>query len=61
MKDIPDVVVFGHDDCTIMERHDGVLLANPGSPIFLNYRKALGTTGLLEVDGDESQARIINL
>jgi putative phosphoesterase len=61
VKDIPDVVVFGHDHCTIVERHDGVLLVNPGSPTFLNYRKGLGTIGLLEVDGGESQARIITL
>jgi hypothetical protein len=32
-----------------------------GSPTFLNYRKGLGTVGLLEVESGESQARIITL
>jgi hypothetical protein len=61
VKDIPDVVVFGHDHLTIMERHSGILLLNPGSPTFLNYRTGLGTVGLLEVNSGESQARIISL
>jgi putative phosphoesterase len=60
-KDIPDVVVFGHDHLTIMERHSGILLINPGSPTFLNYRTGLGTIGLLEVSFGESQARIVEL
>jgi len=60
-KDIPDVVVFGHDHCTIMERHSGILLINPGSPTFLNYRAGLGTVGLLEISSGESQARVITL
>ncbi len=61
VKDIPDVVVFGHDHCTIMERHSGILLVNPGSPTFLNYRNGLGTVGLLEVDSGAAEARIIAL
>ena len=60
-KDIPDVVVFGHDHCTIMERQSGILLINPGSPTFLNYRTGLGTVALLEVSSGESQARIVEL
>ena len=60
-EDIPDVVVFGHDHCTIMERQGGILLINPGSPTFLNYRTGPGTVALLEVSSGESQARIITL
>ncbi len=60
-KDIPDVVVFGHEHCTIVERQSGILLVNPGSPTFLNYRTGLGTVGLLEVNSSESQARIVAL
>lgn len=61
VKDIPDVVVFGHDHCTIIERQGGILLVNPGSPTFLNYRTGLGTVGLLEVNSGESQAHIVAL
>jgi predicted phosphodiesterase len=60
-QDIPDVVVFGHEHCTIVERQSGILLVNPGSPTFLNYRTGLGTVGLLEITSSESQARIVAL
>jgi putative phosphoesterase len=60
-KDIPDVVVFGHEHCTILERQGGILLVNPGSPTFLNYHEGLGTVGLLEVNSGEAQARIVPL
>ena len=55
------MVVFGHDHWTIMERHSGILLVNPGSPTFLNYRTGLGMVGPLEVNSGESQARIVAL
>lgn len=60
-RDIPDVVVFGHDHLTILERQGGILLVNPGSPTFLNYRAGLGTIGLLEVNSGEAEARIMAL
>ena len=58
---VPDVVVFGHDHCTIMLRRNGVLFVNPGSPTFLNYRCGAGTVALLNLSSGEAQADIIHL
>jgi len=60
-EDIPDVVVFGHDHCTIVQRRNHVLYVNPGSPTFLNYRAGLGTVGLLELEPGRSDVHIVDL
>ena len=57
----PDIVVFGHDHCTIVQNLGGILLVNPGSPTFLNYRRGLGTVGLLEIDEQDVQVKIVEL
>lgn len=58
---VPDIVVFGHDHCTIVQRRNQVLFVNPGSPTFLNYRAGLGTVALLDVDPGKAEARILSL
>lgn len=60
-EDAPDIIVFGHDHSTIMQRRNGVLFINPGSPTFLNYRSGLGTVAVLEIDSVEAQADILQL
>jgi putative phosphoesterase len=57
----PDIVVFGHDHCTIVENRGGVLLVNPGSPTFLNYRHGAGTVGLLSINSSEANVHIVDL
>jgi len=57
----PDIVVFGHDHCTIVQTIGGVLLVNPGSPTFLNYRRGPGTLALLEIDEEDVRVNIIEL
>ena len=57
----PDVVVFGHEHRTYEETRDGILLINPGSPTFLNYKKGLGTVGILEITHDRIDYQVINL
>ncbi len=57
-----DIIVFGDTHVETIERHDGVLLVNPGSPTYpRNYDTRLGTVGILEVISSEVEARIINL
>ena len=58
---VPDIVVFGHDHSTIMERRNGVLFINPGSPTFLNYRYGLGTVAILEMEPGKAEAQIVSL
>jgi len=60
-EDIPDIVVFGHDHCTIMQRRNDVLFINPGSPTFLNYRSGLGTVAILCIEPGKAEAEIISL
>ncbi len=59
--DAPDIVVFGHEHTTVMQRHGSVLFVNPGSPTFLHYRRGLGTVGILNIDSGEARAHILQL
>ena len=59
-----DVVLFGDTHEELVCHWDGVLMVNPGSPTYpgrQHARGTLGTIGLLEIDGEEANARIIDL
>ena len=58
---IPDIVIFGHDHCTMIQRRNDVLFINPGSPTFLNYRSGLGTVAILHIEHGKAEAEIISL
>jgi putative phosphoesterase len=57
----PDIIIFGHEHRPVVERVEGVLYVNSGSPTFLNYRRGPGTVALLELKSGLVQASIINL
>jgi len=57
----PDIIVFGHEHRTVVERCDGVLYINPGSPTLLNYQPGLGTVGILELNSGKADVHIIHL
>jgi len=59
--DAPDIVIFGHEHRTIVQDSGGVLFVNPGSPTFLQYRRGLGTIGILTIDSGQPQVRILQL
>ena len=59
-----DVVVFGDTHEELVCRWDDTLIVNPGSPTYpgkRHRRGALGTVGLLTIDGEEATARLIDL
>lgn len=58
---LPDVIVFGHLHKPSLERRNGVLWVNPGSPTFPNYRYELGTVALLTVNDGKVEAQIVKL
>jgi len=58
---LPDVIVFGHLHKPSLERRNGVLWVNPGSPTFPNYRYELGTVALLTVNDGKAEAQIVKL
>jgi putative phosphoesterase len=60
-ENLPDVIIFGHLHRPSLERRNGVLWVNPGSPTFPNYRYELGTVALLTVDDGKAEAQIIKL
>lgn len=57
----PDIVVFGHQHRTVVERVDDVLFISPGSPTFLDYRRRLGTIGILDIEANKADFRIVQL
>ena len=59
-----DVVLFGDTHEEVVCRWNGVLMVNPGSPTYpgkRHRRGALGTVGLMEIGGEETNVRIIDL
>lgn len=59
--DTPDIVVFGHEHRTAVQRSGDVLYVNPGSPTFLHYRSGLGTVGILSIESGEAEVVILQL
>lgn len=56
-----DVIVFGDTHVAVVERYNGILLVNPGSPTLPRNCFELGTVGLLEIIGSKAKACIIQL
>ncbi len=57
----PDIVVFGHEHRTAVQHYYDILFVNSGSPTFLNYRRELGTVGILDLDSGKAEAHIVQL
>ena len=56
-----DVAVFGDTHVPMVERYNGTLLVNPGSPALPRNLYQLGTVGLLEIKAGTARARIVQL
>lgn len=54
---VPDIVVFGHTHYSVVERHNGTLYVNPGSPT--DCRQGLGTVAILSIASGEVQASVL--
>ena len=60
-QDIPNIVIFGHEHRTVVQRLDDILFVSPGSPTFLGYRRGLGTIGILDISPGEADIQIRQL
>lgn len=60
-KDNPDIVVFGHEHRTVVQRSNGVLFVSPGSPTFLHYCRGPGTLGIMTINSGEAEVSILQL
>lgn len=57
-----DVIVFGDSHFETIERNNGVLLVNPGSPTLPHQMTTrLGTVGILDITTEGAEARIVEL
>lgn len=61
LEETPDVIVFGHLHKPSLEKRDGTLWVNPGSPTFPSYRHELGTVALLSIKAGKVEAEIVQL
>ena len=57
----PDIIVFGHEHRTAVDRVDGMLFVSPGSPTFLHYRRGAGTVGILDLSPGQANVDILQL
>lgn len=57
----PDIVVYGHNHRSGIERHNGTLLVNPGSPTVPRYIPRLGTVGLIHIKRGNIDTQIVQL
>jgi putative phosphoesterase len=57
----PDIIVFGHEHRPLVQHSNGILYVNSGSPTLLNYRRGLGTIGMLDINSGKADVRIIQL
>ena len=56
-----EAVVFGDTHIPMVERHQGILFVNPGSPTLPRQVRGLGTVGIMETDDNGHEARIVQL
>lgn len=62
MEKCPDVLVVGDTHFESVERRNGVLIVNPGSPTTPHLRTdRAGTVGILRLDANGAEAEIVTL
>ncbi len=61
LSQCPHVIIVGHAHRAKIEDSDGVLLINPGSPTFPNYKRELGTVAILTTDSGKPEAHLVQL
>jgi putative phosphoesterase len=60
-RKLPDIIVYGHSHRSAIERVDGVLRINPGSPTFPQYNHVIGSVAFLDIENGQAEARIVQL
>jgi uncharacterized protein len=57
----PNIVISGHEHKAFIQRADGVVLINSGSATYLDYKKGLGTVGIINTDSGTADIKLIHL
>ena len=56
-----DIVVFGRTLYSMVEKHDGILFVNPGSPSLPRNLRRLGNVAILDITNDTANANVLDL
>ena len=59
--EVLDIIVCGDTHLARIDRYPGLLIVNSGSPTLPGQMRALGTIGILQIDGRHVEASIVNL
>ena len=57
----PDVIVYGHSHRSALEKSNGIIRVNPGSPTFPQYQKIPGTVALMNIESGKVDIEIVQL
>ena len=57
----PDIIVCGHTHTARVEDRNGILVVNPGSATFPEYKLQLGTVALLTISSGEAEVHLVQL
>ena len=58
---VVDIVIFGHTHYAIVEKYQGILLVNPGSPALPKQLRRLGQVAIMALEPDHKSAEILEL
>ena len=58
---MPDVIVYGHSHRSALEKSNGLIRVNPGSPTFPQYQKVAGTVALMNIESGNVDIEIVQL
>jgi putative phosphoesterase len=58
---MPDVAIYGHSHTNLLEKRNGTLWLNPGSPTFPKYQHVPGTVALLSINDGTVEAKLVQL
>lgn len=57
----PDVIVYGHSHRSALDKSNGIIRVNPGSPTFPLYQKIPGTVALMNIESGKVDIEIVQL
>ena len=60
-EEMPDVIVYGHSHRSALEKSNGVIRVNPGSPTFPQYQKIPGSVALMNIESGKVDMEIVQL
>jgi putative phosphoesterase len=58
---LPDIIVAGHEHRSFVQRKNGLIYVNPGSPTYPEYRYEPGTIGIMNISQNNVDVDIIQL